>query len=110
MYFFPLPYPYFGGWGRCFFFGNHGGDSAVDTAATQPDTAEPSCGYTGTYLIPGPCEEGHDAELALKARRYERTWVTFHTAAHGASVDLGVSDPDDRALIDAVEERLGVAS
>ena len=75
-------------------------DTTVEADATvEADTAEPSCGYTGTYLIPGPCEDGHDAELALKARRYERTWVTFHAAAHGGSVDLGVSDPDDRALI-----------
>jgi len=70
-------------------------------ADAQPDTAEPGCEYTGAYLLPGPCEDGHDADLALKARRYERTWVTFHAAAQGASVDLGVSDPDDRALIDS---------
>ena len=73
----------------------------VDASSTEPDATESTCPYTGTYLIAGPCEEGYDAELAAKARRYERTWVTFHTALHGANVDLGISvdNTEDRALI-----------
>ena len=75
--------------------------SDQDALAEGSDTSAPSCPYTGTYLLPGPCEEGHDAVLADKARRYERTWVTFHTALHGANVDLGISvdNTEDRALI-----------
>ena len=74
-----------------------------DASRAESDASESSCPYTGTYLLPGPCEEGHDAELAAKARRYERTWVTFHTALHGANVDLGIAvdNTEDRALIQA---------
>ena len=59
------------------------------SASAAPDVVEESCPYTGTYLLAGPCEAGHDAELAQKARRYERTWVTFHTALHGANRTSG---------------------
>jgi hypothetical protein len=72
-----------------------------DASSEDPDTTESACPYTGSYLIAGPCEADHDAALAAKARRYERTWVTFHTALHGASVDLGISvdNAEDRGLI-----------
>ena len=76
------------------------GTTTADAGATADTSDEPGCGYEGAYLIPGPCEDGHDAELAAKARRVERTWQTFNAAHHGANTDLGVGSEDDRALID----------
>lgn len=75
-------------------------EGIAEEVAGEADTGEPGCGYEGTYLIPGPCEEGHDAELAAKARRIERTWQTISAAEHGANTDVWVS-LDDRPIIDA---------
>ena len=75
--------------------------STVNDAATEIDAGVP-CAYTTRHLIPGPCEEGWDPELAQKARRYDRTWTLFNAAAFGVNTDVGVAAANtaDRALID----------
>ncbi|HHW97744.1 MAG TPA: hypothetical protein GX737_11085, partial [Oligoflexales bacterium] len=70
----------------------------------EPDTQEPDngkqepwepaeCGsltYKWHSMIPGPRQEGFDAELEAKARRIERTWQTFHADAMGLNTDVSV--------------------
>ncbi len=75
--------------------------AAGDTAAEDvPDTGAPACGYSGTYLVPGPCEPGFDEALAAKARRVERTWKVFNAAERGANTDISVA-LEDRPLVDS---------
>lgn len=81
----------------------------------EPDTQEPDngkqepwepaeCGsltYKWHSMIPGPRQEGFDAELEAKARRIERTWQTFHADAMGLNTDVSVDieNAEDRELI-----------
>ncbi|MGM0576146.1 MAG: hypothetical protein ACQEXJ_10495 [Myxococcota bacterium] len=84
-----------------------GGD---DGGSSEPDagpqvTEHPDCEdfeYTGTYLLPGPCEEGFDADLAAKTRDYERLWHAFNAAATGVNTDVSidVDHAGDRALVE----------
>lgn len=84
-------------------------DGDVDPAG--PDVAEvqltehPGCegySYTGTYLLPGPCEQGFDAALDAKARRYDRCWRAFNAAGQGLNTDVSIAldQVDDRALVE----------
>ena len=65
----------------------------------------PACGTGGDWpgLIPAPGEDGHDAELAAKARRIERQFHAFNALGTGVNADLGVSpdEVDDREMIRA---------
>jgi len=101
-----------------------GGDTAAsdDTAATAPDvavdTADPvdttsedttppiDCApyaYDFRTLVPGPCEAGHDAQLADLALRYERSFHVFSAAALGGNADVtfAVEDTAHREAIAA---------
>ncbi len=79
-------------------------DAAPDGAPPvdlAPD-AGPACAYATQHLIPGPCEEGYDADLDAKARRYDRTWTLFNASVFGVNTDVGVAaaNVEDRTLID----------
>ncbi len=86
-------------------------DSASDGDAPDGDAdmdleeeEAPGCGsgqYSGAFLIPGPGEEGFDAELAAKARRHDRSFHTFHAATMGLNADINV-DPDDTVNRDLI--------
>lgn len=90
--------------------------SPADVAAdTAPDLGAPEdieddagadagigCAYDGRHLVPGPCEDGFDAELAGKAQRYDRCWRLFNAGEIGVNADIGVSAENtaDRGLIE----------
>ncbi|GMV40949.1 MAG: hypothetical protein AMXMBFR64_26650 [Myxococcales bacterium] len=82
-------------------------DAGDDTSDedTGPDAFEPhpDCVhlYGGTWLLPGPCEPGYDADLAAKARRHDRVWRAFNAAAMGVNTDVAVAGPEDRATVEA---------
>lgn len=70
-----------------------------------PPFDPPACGsleYAWRGLIPGPGEDGFDAELEAKARRIERSWQTFNANAMGLNTDVTVAlaNTDDRAAIE----------
>lgn len=74
-------------------------DDAIDDDAADDDTATP---YEGTALLPGPNEEGYDAELEAKADRYDRTHLLFSCSGNLINSDV-VVDLDqtvNRALIE----------
>lgn len=84
-------------------------DATTDTGPGASD--HPGCAthpYTGSWLLPGPCEPGYDAALGAKARRYERIWRLFNAAAMGVNTDVAVevTSATDRAAIEgfAVED------
>jgi hypothetical protein len=53
-------------------------------------------------LIAGPAQEGFDAELAAKARRFDRVFHAFHTRGTGLNADLELVDsPEARDLVQA---------
>lgn len=52
-------------------------------------------------LIPGPGDPGHDAELAALADAYDRQIHGIMTVELGWGLEAFVSDPDDRAAIEA---------
>jgi hypothetical protein len=70
-------------------------DGTPDAAAeVTPVTEHPNCtgfSYTGTYLMPGPCEAAFDAGLDAKARRYERVWRAFNAGGMGVNTDVTVA-------------------
>ena len=74
----------------------------VEVNETEADAA-PTCAYATRHLIPGPCEDGWDPELAAKARRYDRTWTLFNAAVFGVNTDVGIpaANTEDRALVEA---------
>ena len=74
-------------------------DDTLDDDLVDDDTAPP---YDGTHLIPGPDEEGYDADLEGKADRYDRTHLLFSCSGNGVNCDLSVSlaNPDHRELIE----------
>ncbi len=70
-----------------------------------PPFDPPACGsldYSWRGLIPGPGEEGFDADLEAKARRIDRSWQTFNASAMGLNTDVTVSltNTDDRSAIE----------
>lgn len=80
---------------------------AADTA--EPDagpTVHPDCAdfdYTGTFLIPGPCEAEFDADLEAKADRIERCWHALNAANMGVNTDVAIAlaNTADRAAVEA---------
>ena len=58
--------------------------------------------YKGTHLLPGPNEEGYDADLEAKADRYDRQNLLFNCAGNGINSDLSVSAANtaERQLIE----------
>ena len=69
----------------------------------SPDVAADGGGEEPVaHLLPGPGEAGWDAELAAKARRYDRCWRLWNAAEVGLNTDVSVAldNPDDRALIE----------
>ncbi|MFH1531755.1 MAG: hypothetical protein ABIK09_13600 [Pseudomonadota bacterium] len=75
-------------------------DTAPADTAPEIDVG-PACAYETRHLIPGPCEEGWDPDLDLKARRYDRTWTLFNASAFGVNTDVGIAaaNTEDRALV-----------
>ncbi len=78
------------------------GDSETDNEDTT--SAWPACGTNATtdrHMIPGPDEEGYDADLAAKVRRYERSFHNFNGYPMAVSVDVAVP-LDDTASRDEI--------
>ncbi len=80
------------------------GDSESDGDFEEPPFDPPACGtalYTNHHLIPGPTEAGYNAELALKATRYERQFHLFNAypMATDASASVSIDSTDTRDLI-----------
>lgn len=73
-------------------------DPGPDAFEPHPDCVHP---YNGSWLLPGPCEPGYDADLAAKARRHDRVWRAFNAAAMGVNTDVAVAAPEDRATVEA---------
>lgn len=78
----------------------------ITAACGGTEGGPPPCGskrYSGSYLIPGPGEPGHDAALERSARGFDRSFHTFHTWATGLNADLVVAldAPEERALVEA---------
>ncbi len=83
-------------------------DAAVDAAADTPaDTTPPvECApldYDFQTLIPGPCEAGHDADLAALALRYDRSFHALSAVSTGGNADVhfDLALTDERAAIEA---------
>lgn len=82
-------------------------DTAVErTLDPWPTWTEPpACGTPADWpgILPGPGDEGFDADLADKAWDLERQFHAFNTFGVGVSRELGVSlaNTDARDLIDA---------
>lgn len=74
--------------------GDASGETAAGDASPGPKHECDGFAYDTEHLVPGPCEEGWDAELAAKALRYERSFHVFSAAAMGVNSDLSV--PVDR--------------
>ena len=75
---------------------NVAGDTDTDNEASENVEQQlfPDCGtgsYTGKYLLAGPGEDGYDAELARKARQYDRQFHTFVAYPMGVNCDVSVS-------------------
>ncbi|MBN2494585.1 MAG: hypothetical protein JXR96_08350 [Deltaproteobacteria bacterium] len=70
---------------------------------------EPSCPQAYAYdwqaLLPGPAEEGHDADLARLARMRDRQFWAFHALPTGLSAECSISR-DKTAERAAVEDWL----
>lgn len=87
-------------------------DAATDATpdVVVPPTEHPDCkgfSYTGTYLLPGPCEDGFDAALDAKARRYERVWRVFNAGGMGVNTDVSVAlanTADRQAIADWITQ------
>ncbi|MBW2529209.1 MAG: hypothetical protein JRI23_33845, partial [Deltaproteobacteria bacterium] len=57
--------------------------------------------YDRSYLIPGPGESDHDADLAAKARRYDRCFHAVTAVTTGINTELTVADAASRQLVDS---------
>lgn len=79
--------------------GSDGNGGPGDTAGDAQEIEAP-CGYQGSHLIPGPCQEGFDPALEDKATRFDRTWHMFNAAGIGLNTDVGVATEQDRSVID----------
>ncbi len=80
-------------------------DDAVDDDAADDDTVDDDAADDDTvvrYLLPGPGQDGYDAELEAKADRYDRAHLIFNCAGQGINADLSVAlaSPENRALIE----------
>jgi hypothetical protein len=55
------------------------------------------------YLLPGPGQDGYDADLEEKAERYDRSHLIFSCVGQGINADLVVStdQPEHRELIES---------
>ncbi len=70
-------------------------DDADDDTADDDDVVPPS-------LIPGPGEEGYDAELEAAVEQHERQFHIFNAygMAINADVSVALTEPENRALIE----------
>ena len=65
-------------------------------ALVLPACGEDECGCKKTYqyswqaLIPGPGEDGHDADLARVARRRDRQYHVFHVLPTGVNAEISI--------------------
>ncbi len=74
-------------------------DDTTDDDTGDDDTTPP---YEGTSLLPGPDEEGYDADLEAKADRYDRTHLLFNCSGNHINSDVVVNleQVANRALIE----------
>jgi hypothetical protein len=69
-----------------------------------PPFDPPECGslaYDWRSLVPGPGQEGFDADLEAKATRIEKQFQTFNAAAMGVNTDVSVA-------LDRTEDRTAI--
>jgi hypothetical protein len=83
-------------------------DAVLDTPPdTLPDAPfnPPACGSNVALfkgLVPGPGQDGYDADLEAKANKFERVWQAFNATAMHLNTDVVVNAANtaDRALIE----------
>lgn len=90
------------------------GDSAVEASDDVSEVEEPtgcdSGRYRGTYLVPGPAEEGFDPDLERLATQVERQFRAFNAAAMGLNTDVSIStahEADRELITDFLREHEG---
>ena len=78
----------------------------------------PACGeeekepyeYSWQALIPGPGEEGHDADLAAVARRRDRQYHVFHVLPTGVNAEISIATSktaERQAIVDFLNNEDG---
>ena len=85
-------------------------DTSDDDDNDDNDDNNDDDSYVGTSLLPGPDEEGYDAELEAKADQYDRSHLIFNCAGNGVNADITVAlDKDaDRQLIEDFIQTTGL--
>lgn len=86
--------------------GDGDGDAYASDASVETETSVIDCapyGYDFNSLVPGPCQEGFDADLAALAHRYERSFHVFSAASMGGNADVtfALADTTNRAAIES---------
>lgn len=66
--------------------------------------------YSWRALIPGPAEDGHDADLAQIARRRDRQYHVFHVLPTGVNAEISISTTktaERQAIVDFLNQEDG---
>jgi len=78
----------------------------ISEAEAEETAEEVACGsgvYEGEYLIAGPAEEAYDADLAAKARRFDRVFHALIIPGQGLSAEASVTleSTEQREMIES---------
>ena len=77
-------------------------DISGDSDSDDDDAGDDDDSPDGPSLVPGPDDDGYDADLEALAREYDRAFHVFNASGMDLNADISVSlaEPDDRALIE----------